>query len=50
MKANHNADPEGEDSGQDVSNKTKILKWKQITTTTTLKPFESRMFPIRQRY
>ena len=35
---------------QDVSYKTKIQKFKQITTNTQLINNELKMFPIKQRY
>ena len=50
MKANHNFMYLIDLYGVDVSNKTKILKWKQITTTMSAMAKGVKMFPIRQRY
>ena len=36
--------------GNDVSYKTKIQKFKQITTFTSTIPQLPKMFPIKQRY
>ena len=50
MKANHNVSGNNTGGPIDVSNKTKILKWKQITTQNEIALFNNEMFPIRQRY
>ena len=50
MKANHNWSADGNDVHGAVSNKTKILKWKQITTVTDPDDDKIMLFPIRQRY
>ena len=50
MKANHNMSVEQFQVVDDVSNKTKILKWKQITTVIKIDAITESMFPIRQRY
>ena len=50
MKANHNEAEWQTHNSQDVSDTSKILKWKQITTLIGWNFFFSKMFPILQRY
>ena len=50
MKANHNLSDALFWTGWDVSDTSKILKWKQITTETGNVYTAKAMFPILQRY
>ena len=50
MKANHNWFCYGCSCQVDVSDTSKILKWKQITTVIAVIPSDDVMFPILQRY
>ena len=50
MKANHNFMIDGQPEYNDVSDTSKILKWKQITTGKIRWLFKASMFPILQRY
>ena len=50
MKANHNPMRRSKELSHDVSDTSKILKWKQITTLMAKWNFNQRMFPILQRY
>ena len=50
MKANHNNENELDELIADVSDTSKILKWKQITTVQWLLAHFGKMFPILQRY
>ena len=50
MKANHNKAQQGRINALDVSDTSKILKWKQITTETDDSVVAVLMFPILQRY
>ena len=50
MKANHNGNDKPLWNAKDVSDTSKILKWKQITTISRCINFKFRMFPILQRY
>ena len=50
MKANHNFHEELRENCLAVSNGTKILKWKQITTYCIMYLLEVTLFPMEQRY
>ena len=50
MKANHNETRFRKTINEDVSDTSKILKWKQITTCFSYCPTPLVMFPILQRY
>ena len=50
MKANHNSFMERYYLCSAVSNGSKILKWKQITTNTDMRLYINRLFPMVQRY
>ena len=49
MKANHNVSVGLTHEREVVSSTTKIVKWKQITTTVAGVPSYSMLFPVRQR-
>ena len=50
MKANHNKEKNGQGRDVVVSNGSKILKWKQITTNGVITIFRSELFLMVQRY
>ena len=50
MKANHNQWENANPSSYTVSNGSKILKWKQITTAENLESQAQELFPMVQRY
>ena len=50
MKANHNTSPSLYPKPNTVSNGSKILKWKQITTSKFGQSKNSSLFPMVQRY
>ena len=50
MKANHNFKPANSSVWTVVSNTSKLLKWKQITTGTVIFGNDGVLFPIRQSY
>ena len=49
MKANHNYDVQGRIDVRVVSSTTKIVKWKQITTSIAADRAATVLFPVRQR-
>ena len=50
MKANHNAPDEDKEALMVVSNGSKILKWKQITTCIIKYAWGKKLFLMVQRY
>ena len=50
MKANHNGSATANSKIGAVSNGSKILKWKQITTVNADSTWDTELFPMVQRY
>ena len=50
MKANHNDMKTDKIAQKAVSNGSKLLKWKQITTRATDENGEEQLFPMAQSY